>query len=296
VSRCASTRKEGAVMASRKKKKKSKPDDIRTLIGTDDDGTIQITLVNLNGRPSSIYRYSTKTGKLEKNGRYPVEWIGQIAISPNLRHRAWVPIANIFQGWGIPTELKQLEQFIKTRGKDRLWYTIQLHVKNGDKKRGSIFLPNLLHLAKATFSTVSKGTAIISNVMVAPHRQGQGFGTMLHLLAASHLKSLGYTKMLSDIVGMNTDAEIAIWKSLQKQLRVTPFKESYSTTRLLRDSKVIDNRMFRIMQKHTGGYFSGVMMAQEQISRKKFQQFELDLTDERIPLFMMEQPQKKKAA
>src|SRR5258706_10086545 len=92
-------------------------DDIRPLITTADDGTIQIALVNLNGRPSSIYRYSSRSGKLEKEEKAPMEWIGSINVSPSLEHRAWATMKSFFKDLTIPTEPKELEQFIAARGK-----------------------------------------------------------------------------------------------------------------------------------------------------------------------------------
>jgi ribosomal protein S18 acetylase RimI-like enzyme len=254
-------------------------DDIRPLITTADDGTIQITLVNLNGRPSNSYWYSSRSGKLEKKENVPMEWIGGINVSPNLQHRMWATMKNFFEELNIPTEPKKLEQFIAARGENKLWY----RVKFNDDKVGSVYLPRLLDVAKGVQEYSENNEGYISNVVVAPHRQRQGFGLLLHSLAASYLKGLGYTKMTSDIVGMNTDAEIAVWKALKKQVRVTPFRESFSIMRILRKANVIDDVMFKVVQKMMGTHVNGVLMTQGEISKKKFQQFEMDLTDERIP-------------
>jgi hypothetical protein len=268
---------------SNDRKSELKPEDIRPLIVTAQDGTIQIEIVNLSGQSSDTYRYSSRSGKLEKNGTCPVEWIGGINISPNFTHRAWATMANLFESFKIPIEPKELKQFIKARGKEKSFY----RVKVGNKV-GSIYLPNLLVLAEGVYASTEKDEGFISNVMVAPHRQGQGFGLLLHRLAASYLKGLGYKKMTSDVVGMNTDGEVAVWRALKKELRVTPFKENFSMTRLLRRLNVIDGVMFDVIQKKWGTHVNGVLMIDKEISKKKFQQFELDLTDKRIPILEKE--------
>jgi GNAT superfamily N-acetyltransferase len=279
----AEATRSGVDVLQKKKKtgRASKLDDFRVLNIPDKDGTIMITIVNMNGRPSSSYWYSSASGKLEKGDNLPVEWVGTITVSPNYQHRLWATAKNIFKSFGIPVEAKELEQFITARG-DRLWY----RVKFKDGKVGSVYLPRLLAFAKSTQKYSEKEEAIVSSVVVAPHRRRHGFGSILHKLMALHLKGLGYTRMVSDIVGMNTDAEIAIWRALQTEASVTPFKEKFSLMGTLHKLNIVNDVMVKAVHKHTGTHVNGVLMTQGKISKKKFRQFELDLTDKRI--FMLE--------
>ena len=100
--------------------------------------------------------------------------------------------------------------------------------------------------------------------------------------------------MVSDIVGLNTTGEIAVWKSLQKQLPVTPFKGSFSLVQFLQRLNIIDKTMAAILQKERM-HVDGEVLSIKQIARRKFQQFELDLTDERIPV-LTENRKGRKAA
>src|SRR5258708_10967031 len=268
-----------------------KPEDLKVVIKTEDDGTFMIEILNLNGAPSSAYYYSTDSGKLEEIYKAPMEWIGRINISPSFPHRVWATTANLLQSWNIPTEPKELKRFIKARGKGKSWYRI----KFGDKGTGSIYLPNLLYMAERVQEYPDKDRGYVSSVVVAPHRQRQGFGLQLHKLAASFLKTLGYTTMVSDTVGMNTDGEIAVWKALKKEALVTPFKLSFSMSKFLRKANIIDDKMFKLMQK-MGMHINGSAMTLEAISKKRFQQFELNLADKRIPILPKPSVQQSKKA
>jgi hypothetical protein len=130
---------EQTAQTEEKRIQKTTEPDIRPVITTQ-NGTIIVTLANVNSGPSDTYRYSTITGKLEKNDEvFPVEWIGSLNISPNMMHRAWIPMKNIFQGWNIPTEPKELKRFIRKRGEEKAVYRVKF---GSTGKVGSIYLPN----------------------------------------------------------------------------------------------------------------------------------------------------------
>ena len=103
---------------------------------------------------------------------------------------------------------------------------------------------------------------------MAPKHVGKGFGTVLHVLAAGHFKQLGYKFLSSDIVGQNTDSEIAVWKRLQKDFDVKGFTQNgLSPVRVLRSCDAIDDNMVQFLNINTL-YINGKSMTVKEISTR----------------------------
>jgi hypothetical protein len=153
---------------------------------------------------------------------------------------------------------------------------------------GSVYLPHVLNLfGLLEEQKANKEQAIISSAVVAPKHLGKGYGKMLHYLAAAHFKKLGYKTLTSDIIGLNTESELRVWKSLQKEFPVEGYKEPFSIVRALRGMDIIDDEMAAFLNTHQGMVVGGKTMSLGEIGETEFQQYEMDLTDERVPLLMM---------
>ena len=130
-----------------------------------------------------------------------------------------------------------------------------------------------------------EGRAVIASAVVAPKSVRRGFGKALHLLAAAHFSCWATKPWVLDIVGFNTDSEIAVWKSLQKDFKVESYNQTgFSTTRVLRGLNIIDDGMFDLLNTRAAMCINGKTMTLKEISDTEFPQFEMDLTDERVPL------------
>jgi len=262
------------------------PSDINPMV-FEVDGTTVIMLIDFNGKkPSPQYHYGTLTGKVTKTAHACTlgEWIGEIHVSPNINQRMWIAAKNLFNSFEIPTEPKALKQFINTRGEKGPWYRIG---SPEEGIQGSIYLPNVLAVTKAIDKKSSKDTAIVASAVVAPKHVGKGFGTMLHVLAAGYFKQRGFKFLSSDIVGFNTDSEVAVWNRLAKIFSVESHNESgFSTPRALEGLSVIDDKMAKFLSSRMSMYINGKAMTLEEISNTKFPQFEMDLTDKRVPILV----------
>jgi hypothetical protein len=249
-----------------------------------EDGSTSIMLINLDGPPSNIFRYSSRTGKLEEADECPVEWLGSITVSPNFAHRLWFPIKSFCADVSIPTGIPELEKFIQNRGDKGPWYRMKVS-KTG--QLGVIHLPSILSMAMSmTEVFTEKENAIVSHVAVAPHCQRRGIGRFLHVLMARYLKGLGYKTLSSDIVGLNTKGEVAVWESLQKEVNVESLNMGTSSwPRVLHKMNVINNVMYRNLLKHHAMNLDGELIRLGAIEKTDFPQFEMDLTDERIQIW-----------
>jgi len=271
------------------KSKKSNPVQpaIRPIM-LESDSEVVIKLIDFNGKkPSPEYHYGTRTGTVtKKEHKCPVgEWIGEIRVSRSMAQRMWVAATNLFNDFQIPTEPEVLEKFIEARGEKGPWFRIQFANEDGVQGAGAVYLPNVLGMAQHVNDKDPEGRAVIATAVVAPKHVGKGFGKALHVLAAAHFKTLGYKTLVSDIVGFNTDSEIAVWKSLQKDFKVESYNmNGFSTTRVLRDLNIIDDGMFDLLNTRVALVINGKAMTLKEISDTEFPQFEMDLTDERVPL------------
>lgn len=256
-----------------------------------EDGSISIMIANPDGPPSKIFRYSSVTGKLEENvdRECPMEWLGMITVSPSYLHRLWFPIRSYCESLKIPTEIPELEKFIENRGDKGPCYRLGL-TKTG--KYGQIYLPGLLAMAKgAKESCTEKENAIISQVVVAPRRQRQGIGSFLHRIMASYLKGLGFKTMYSDLVGLNTKGELAVWQSLQGSVE---HQGNSSWPRFLHKANVINKTLYRSLLKQNGMMLDGEVITLGTIEKNYFQQYSVDLADEQISVWTP--PQQSAAA
>ncbi len=268
---------------------------IRPMILDLNGGVVMIMLVDTNGKPSPTYRYSSISGKVEQNDyNCPVgEWVGAINVSTSMHHRMWVAASNLFKDFEIPVEKEPLKKFIKARGEKGPWYRIS----NGDTKEmlGAVYLPYVLKMVEFLEREPDKEEAVIGNATVAPKYVGQGFGKVLHLLAAGHFKKLGYKTLVSDIVGLNTEPEIAVWRSLKKEFLVEEYTEKgFSTVSVLESMNIIDDKLAAFLNTRNCMHVGGKRMTLGEISETEFTQFEMDLTSDQIPMLMTAEEAKEK--
>ena len=129
---------------------------------------------------------------------------------------------------------------------------------------------------------------MISNVTIAPHHQKKGYGTLLHFFLAQYLRDEGFKKLTSDIVGMNTGGELAIWKKLQAGWSIEK-QEPMShlcVPRMLHTMEIIDDQMYKALNKGFSSHFGDGVYTLGKIEKTDFPQYEWDLSD---PILMLEQ-------
>jgi hypothetical protein len=245
-----------------------------------DQDSISITLVRPTEGTSSSYSYHTRSGAVEcNNDEFSGDWIGAISASRTLACRVRHMVNSVCDDFKLPNTTADLQAFIDGRPQERRdWYTVQFP----NKKQGSVCLPYLLVFFKDSDESLEEGsdTAVVSNATIAPHYQKKGYGTLLHLCLAQHLRDEGFKMLVSDLVGMNTTGELAVWEKLQKQGREIKKMEPMShicIPRMLHAMRIIDDQMYKQLNKQ-GTHFGGRIHSLAKVEKTDFPQYLWDLS------------------
>jgi len=240
--------------------------------------------VYARGRTHS-YTYRSVTGAVERNEAcFDGDWLGSISVCSSALYRIRLTVENfICKQFQLPTTVADLEKFIAGRpdAEKKCWYTVGMtNPKTNKTKTGGICLPYLMSFLELSEKSLEeRKEAVISNVTVAPHHQKKGVGTMLHLFLAQHLRDEGFEKLVSDLVGMNTSGELAIWKRLQAQghdiAKLEPMSHS-CVPRLLHSIKILDDVMYKEVNRQ-GSHFGDGVCTFKKMEKIDFPQYEWDL-------------------
>jgi len=232
------------------------------------------------GRTHS-YTYHSASGKLERDKEtWTGDWVGSIQASRSFEYRIRATANKILEPFGVPTKTAELETFLAGRPPEKKdWYIVQF-----PEEVGGICLPLLLSYSELTDKSLeeSPNKAVISGVSVAPRHQKKGFGTLMHLVLARHLRDEGYKTLLSDMVGMNTEGELAIWARLERMgacvEKCKPMAH-FCIPRFLYLSKIISEGMYKILNKVTTTHLSGKLRTAGEVEKIDFPQYEWDLSE-----------------
>jgi GNAT superfamily N-acetyltransferase len=250
--------------------------------------SISVTLVRPTGGKSHSYTYHSVTGKADQNdGEFDGDWLGYINVlrSPLSRIRSTVESV-VCKENRLPTGTAELQTFVDSRMKEgKPWWNVRM--KFGPEEtteKGSVCLPRLLAFFQQADQSLKEppGVAIISNTAVAPHHQKQGYGTLLHIFLAQHLRDEGFQSLISDYVGMNTAGELAVWNRLQglgMDIQKMEPMSHLCVPRFLHSIEVIDTGMYKILNTYLSTHFGERECTVGELGKIDFPQYEWDLTN-----------------